>query len=408
MLGRKQNIMHQSRTRFGPRESRGSALIGVLFFMLIISVLLLGVGSFATMNQQRAKVDSNYAQAMDVTEAAVNKEFNRISISTSDGGSPSSKHTGTVGPGTYSAWCTGIDGTSNWVAPANLIVWATGTVNGTTRTIKVTGKGMNTLADYAVFAKVTGNINGTPNIYGSVGSNHQLNINGSPTITGTVALNGPGTIANINPPGRFTPQFNPDAVVWPTVDSIANASFPSGGLTWLSTHNDNATASPAIVGNSVLMNGVNNLTLVGKPGGANYYLTSLNLNGTSKVIFNNSLGPINVWFGPSGGAGTCNINGGTSSVKMSTDPALACKVYVASNATVNLNGNTELDAGIYAYNGASGGTVNFNGTGDIYGAVISNNFNFNGNPRVHYTPGYFNSGSGYYGFNDSWLEMNPR
>src|SRR5689334_9343185 len=146
------------RTRLALSHERGAALIGVLFFLLIISILLMGVGSFAISHQQRANVDENYAQALDLAEAGANKEFNRISLSTSDSGTRDHPHTASLGPGSFSAWCTGTDGTSTWVAPANLIVWATGTVNGTVRTIKVTGKGYSSPGKYAIYTMDTTNV----------------------------------------------------------------------------------------------------------------------------------------------------------------------------------------------------------------------------------------------------------
>src|SRR5579863_7588870 len=152
-------------------------------------------------------------------------------------------------------------------------------------------------------------------------------------------------------------------------------------------------ANPAIVNNLVNVNGNKTITFVGKPGGANYYLTNLTMNGNTTIIFNNAAGPINIWFGPDGGNGNIDINGGTASVKMSTDPSKTCIIYNATNSAVNLNGNSELDAGVYAYNGAQGGQVNFNGTDNIDGEVISNTFNFNGTPDVTAVSGYFNAGN---------------
>ena len=74
-----------------------------------------------------------------------------------------------------------------------------------------------------------------------------------------------------------------------------------------------------------------------------------------------------------------------------------------------MHGNSELDCGIYSYNGANSGPVSLGGTPDIYGSIITGQFDLHGNPTVHYQPGYFtglpSSGNGYYGFDDSWQEI---
>ena len=44
---------------YAPRRRHGGALVNVLFFIMITSVLLAGMGSFAISHQTRAKVDSD-------------------------------------------------------------------------------------------------------------------------------------------------------------------------------------------------------------------------------------------------------------------------------------------------------------------------------------------------------------
>ena len=151
------------------------------------------------------------------------------------------------------------------------------------------------------------------------------------------------------------------------------------------------------------------MTLVGKPGGANYYLTSLTCNGNAKINFDNTNGPINIFMGPSGSSGTFVFNGGTSAVKMSADDTKPVKMYVATNNDVIFNGNNELDAGVYNYNGANSGKIIFNGTPTVYGSFVSNAFILNGNPTINYQAGLFQTtGAGYYGYNNSWTELNSR
>jgi Tfp pilus assembly protein PilX len=400
--------MLRNTTRYQNRR-QGSALISALAFMVIISLLLAGVGTLCVSHYARAREESDYAGALDLAEAGIDYEFRKISDNVAQADSTALTVNTPFGTSStsYTVQCVNRGTTTPWSGPGTYLdILSTGTINGTSRQLRVAGKGSTGTANYAVFAIKQGNINGTSKVTGNVGTNGAVNINGTPSITGSVILNGSAASATINPSWLLTPVKQPQAVSWQTVDQLATQQFPSGGLTWLSTHNDNSLASPAIVSNSVTMNGTNTLTLNGKAGGANYYLTTLNLNGTSKIVFNNTAGPITIWFGPDGGTSAININGGTASVKMSSDPTKAVRMYVGENSAVNLNGSTEFDAGVYAYNGTSGGQVNFNGTGNIYGSVIANTIDFNGSPNVNYVSGYFQNGVGYYGYDNSWLEIN--
>ena len=62
--------MKRSASNLG-RNSRGMAIVGVLFFILITSFMLMGIGTFVVANDTRVKVDADYAKAMDVAEAGI-------------------------------------------------------------------------------------------------------------------------------------------------------------------------------------------------------------------------------------------------------------------------------------------------------------------------------------------------
>ena len=310
-------------------------------------------------------------------------------------------------------YCANRDGSTPWTSPNPLNITATGTLRGVSRTVRVAAKGCSTSlvtqGNYALFGVQSGIMNGTPTtVSGDVGTNGYFTFNGSPTVTGQVIFNGPGSNWQSPPFGSYNVSYKAQAVVWPTVDQIANQAFPSGGLTWLATHNDNALAVPPISNNFVLLNGTGGLTLKGKTGGANYYLTSLTCNGNVTVTFDNSAGPITVWTGPSGQSSTCVFNGGTAAVKMTQDATKPVQMYIATTNDVILNGNNELDAGIYNVNGYGNGCVIFNGSPVFYGCAICNRFILNGNPAVHYVSGVFQTGgTAYYGFDNVWQELNP-
>ena len=289
-----------------------------------------------------------------------------------------------------------------------MYVTSVGSINGVSRTLQISGKGYAApvMGDYALYGVSSGSISGSAaTVMGDIGPNGSIGFSGSPTVAGSINFNGssPSIFSG------YTVHQYPNPIIWPTVDSIASAAF-SGGLPYIATHSDNAMASPAIVGNSVTLHGNGSLTFFGKAGGANYYLTSLTCNGNAGVVFDNTNGPINIWVGPSGGAGVFNIGGGAAAIKQTSDISKPVQIYVATAGGAAMHGNSELDCGIYSYNGATSGPVTLSGTPDIYGSIITGQFGLNGNPTVHYQPGYFvglpTAGAGYYGFDDQWLEIN--
>lgn len=387
-------------------------LIGILFFSLIAAMLLMGVGTYAVGHQTRAHVDANYAAAIDMAEAGVNYELHKISTNPALADTTAltrSQPFGVAGT-SFTVQCVNRGVSTAWSGGgASLDIVSTGTVNGVSRRVRITattyGAGGG---NYALFGVREGIINGSAaTVQGNIGTNGIIAFNGHPNITGQVVFNGSGANWQSTPNGTYTVQRNSQAVTWPTVDALANQTV-AGGLTWLASHNDNSLSNPPI-GSTVILNGNTTLTLKGKPGGANYYLTNLTCNGNAKIAFDNTDGPINIWFGPSGSAGTCIFSGGTAAVKMAQDPTKAVKMYVATTNDIILNGNAELDAGIYNYNGSRNGRVIFNGNPTVYGAVVADTFALNGTPNLQYAPGYFQtSNGGYYGYENSWVEENGR
>ena len=361
-----------------------------------------------------ATVESSYINALNIAEAGVNYEMRKISrdVTTADQAGMSTPR-GAVysfGGGTFRVYCANRDGTTPWVSPNPLYIYSVGTINGVSRTVRVAAKGnssgISLPGSYVLFGVQEGIINGSPTtVNGDVGTNGFCTFNGHPTITGKVIFNGPGSNWQSPPNGCYDVNYQSQPVVWPSVTQIANQAC-SGGLTWLASHNDNALATPAIANNFVLTNGTT-LTLKGKAGGANYYVTSLTCNGNDKIAFDNSAGPITLWMGPSGSSSTFVFNGGQAAVKYSQDSTKAVQIYVATNNDVIFNGNIELDAGVYNYNSASSGRVILNGSPVVNGCVIGNKFTCNGNPTITYLSNIFQTGgTTYYGFDNSWLEIN--
>lgn len=385
---------------------------------MIVSILLVGMGQLMVSDYSIVKVENDYANSLAVAEAGINYELRKITTNASiadqkkTGSTPGTSYT--TAAGTFSVYVTqrNSDGTETtpWTTGNNLWIYSTGGVNNLTRTVKVaaTPYGGSSTSNYAVFGVATSVINGTPTtIYGDVGTNAQFTFNGHPTVTGNVIFNGSGSGWQSPPNGTYRVTYNANPVTWPSVETIATSVFGASGLSYVASHNDNNLASPALSGGNYVLIGNGNQTFFGKAGGANYYLTSLTCNGNSKIVFDNTNGPITLWVGPSGTSSTFVFAGGTSAIKMTSDPTKPVRIYIATSNDVQLNGNDELDAGIYNINNAKSGRVLFNGNPNVYGMVVSNTFNFNGNPNINADGRYFSptTAVSYYGCVQPWMEI---
>ncbi len=404
-------------SKFRSRRS-GAILLDVLVIVLITSILLAGLATLVVSDSSIANTETNYANSLVVAEAGINYELRKIS---NDGNSADQKHSSgvagtsyTTAAGTFQVYVTqrNSDGTepTPWTPGKNLWVYSTGGVNNLTRTVKVAATAYTNTPtlNYAVFGVSEGLMNGSATtVNGDVGTNGFFNFTGHPTVTGNVVFNGASSNWQSPPNGSYNVVHNASAVNWPTVETIAVSTFGSQGLNFVASYNDNSLANPPINNKTVLINGNGNQTFVGKAGGANYYLTSLTCNGNAKVIFNNTNGPINIWVGPSGSSSTFVFNGGAAAVKSTPASPNAVRAYIATSNDVILNGNSELDAGIYNINNAASGRVIFNGTPNIIGTVMANKFTFNGNPTVSAVQGYFSPNGSvlYYGFVPPWQEV---
>ncbi len=405
------NLVNRNRRKY----QHGDALFTAVIFALIISVLVAGFGTVSVSYYQRSSRDEDYASALYMAEAGINYELNQISLNASNADLPSSRapngNTYSLGTGSFTVACEG-SGQTAWnesTIPLNIV--SIGTINGVSRTITISATGGASNGKYALFGVELGTqtsiMNGHVQVNGDVGTNGQLAFNGNVGVAGNVIFNGPGSGWQSTPTNSYTTVYNPSPINWPTVDQIANKQYPSGGLSYVATHNDNSMSNPPITSNTVLLNGNGNMTFYGKPGGANYYLTSLTCNGNSQIYFDNTNGPVTIWVGPDNVSGTFVFNGGSSAKPLNSDnpnnPPV--KIYIATNNDVIQNGNTTLDAGIYNVNGTGSGRVIFNGNPTVNGSVIANVFTLNGTPIINYTPGYFGSSNpGYYGFNNNYQE----
>ncbi len=394
------------------QRQRGSVLVTTLFMIVVTSILLVGVGIFVSSHHTRVQSDSSYARALDLAEAGLNYQMRKISL-----GTDYSNSTVNLGGGTFTAQCL-VRGTNTPWTPAHgytLEVLSTATVNGVPRAVRASLKGYPFEGRYAIYTMDSVSVwNGSSiSIVGDIGSNGKYDFSGHPGVSGNVYFNGPnaGWHNNVDP-GGYSVVRNGRPAEYKTVDQIALEMFPNsgptapGGMEYLALNNSNANAVPPIVNNSI----TDSVTLKG-PG--NYYLTNINLSGNKKITLDNSAGPINIWVGPSGGSGTCRFRGGTAAIPISSDPTKQCSIYVATQTGIDLAGNERIDALIYAYNrtpqGNAYGYVRNSGNPIVNGQILANEVDINGNITVNYIrdivkPG----GASYFGFDNSWVEVNPR
>ena len=378
--------------------------------MLVLGLLTASFSFFA-----RCKTESDYEKALSLADAGVNYELRKLTLNTANADQATSTNpsgvTYTMPGGTFTVFCSNKDGSTPWVAPSPLYITSTGTVIGVSRTVQVSAKGNAWTGKFAVYTMdhLSTWKGSSVSVVGDVGTNNVLSFSGSPGISGSVYFNGPnaGWAGGIPQPG-YTTVVNSTAETWSTVDEIALKKFPagtygSGGLVYLATNNDNASAVPPIIGNSI----TDNVTLVG-PG--NYYVTNISLAGQRKISFNNANGPVNLWIGPSGGTGTATFRGGTGAISALTDASKMNNIYVATSSGINMAGNETVDAVVYAYNrtstGADYGYVQFSGNPTINGQVLGNEVDVNGNVTINYVQGVNKATNfAYWGFDDQWLEL---
>lgn len=121
----------------GRSRLRGSAIVGAVFFTLITSILLVGIGTYAVTHQTRAKADSDYARVLDMAEAGLNYELRKITANPSSADQyPGTTYT--LGGSSYTVYCKNQDGTTPWnTSSTTLHIFSVGTVNGVSRTIRI-------------------------------------------------------------------------------------------------------------------------------------------------------------------------------------------------------------------------------------------------------------------------------
>lgn len=143
---------------------------------------------------------------------------------------------------------------------------------------------------------------------GDIGSNESVVLHNDTYVDGSVGLgkSEDGTNATYSEGGATVTGGSPNDVARVTPDPLgAIGGALEATFTSVSSSNDNGTASPAITGNKI--DTKDTITLTGKSGGANYYLTSLTLKNGGVLTIDATAGPVNIYL-----AGSLNADNGSS------------------------------------------------------------------------------------------------
>lgn len=225
-------------------------IITALAFTIVVATTLAGVATVSMSHYDRSKVEANYAKAINFADAGINYELAWISQDMTDvtrAHSQGAPYTGTIAglPGTFSVytrdWGTNCDG-GTWSQPNDICIVSTGTVDGVSRTVRIRGIRKSIYEEYAIYAYSLGVFNGggPTQIIGNTGANGPVTFNGSANtdiVQGYMDLN--GSAATSSDSGDNL-RSNPDPVIMPTVNQVADKLFP-GGLTYLQNNNSNAS-----------------------------------------------------------------------------------------------------------------------------------------------------------------------
>jgi hypothetical protein len=235
------------------RTIAAAAMVTVLAFTLVAALLLAGVGTYAIGTLTRASKEGSYAAAVNMADAGINAVIRRISTDPTDTSlvnSVDNPLTGTIANvGTFSAYVEDYSTGGAWVAPNDMRIISTGTVNGVARKVSVRGARKSIFDEYAIFADEgmtlggAGNNGGSTQIFGNVGLNNgsgtDATFNGN---LGTSAINGELTLndgATANSSGGNVVTSG-GRVELPTIAEIANSLFGNNGLAYLASNNSNS------------------------------------------------------------------------------------------------------------------------------------------------------------------------
>lgn len=416
---------------------RGAALVTAIVFTAIFAILMAGIAVYAAGHYSLANRESDNAAAIQLADAAINYEVRYLSENQYSTGftvhGTSNPDSGSISgvPGTFTVWVTtNSGGTWNNTDGNDMLLTATGTVNGITRKLQAEGfHGAGLFDNYAVFGTNSVTFNGSGSqVVGSIGTDGTVSSSsaGSGAVTGTISLDGSGatgvTGSNV--------VKNPDAINWPTVDQLVTSTYagPPSGWSWITAHNNNGNArafsgsGTSLVAGNVSPTKVSAIstsislskgTIILPPG--DYYVTSVSLHGSGSIIVDNqgysidptgkSAGLVRIW---ENGAGGDKLSNPIVYTATPADPS-KFRWYDNSPGGFQIDGNTASGGAFYGVNAAGTGSFTITGGSYTYASVIANNVTISGNSSVEFPSGTIGSTTDtnwlWFGIQGGWKEL---
>ena len=285
--------------------------------------------------------------------------------------------------------------------PENRLIRASGYAPGSTttdrayeaRSITVYAQlGSYSYFDFAVFSKEGMQINGNPVIdsYNSTnGAYGGANVADNGDVgTNSIAAQSVAFIGNtvVKGDAEVGPNGNPNSVVY-----IGTNASITGNLTTSSGERDYQPTSTNAVS-------LGNLSLAGSTvqylGAGTYRYSSISIGGNAQLV---ATGPVTIYVD-----GPVNLGGNGVVTQNNTPPNFL--LYVTTDSTVKLSGNSAFYGGIYA----PASPIQNSGNGALYGGLVSKTYDQTGNGAVHYDEALKDTGgSGSSGVSVvSWREEN--
>jgi hypothetical protein len=444
----------------------GGVLITALVFALVVSLFAASMALIASSNLGRNSVEADYATAIQLADAGINYELRWLSQDAATVGARAHQRfpaTGQPGPytatvpdipgnGTFTVSVMNTNGSGPWAPPNHVLIRSTGTINGISRTVEITGQKRSLFGEYAIYSIDEATMGGSKAfVVGNMGTNGPIKFNGGDAegnIQGELTFNGYPSDGKLtgNSAGANV-WWNPDPVQWPTVDEIASSLFP-GGLSYLRTNNDNDQVKTFSASDpqSLLSNAITTTIGTGslerrsfnsfnasqntqdKPGGTRYQNGSEGLYGNKTLILppgdyyfegvktsngngqailvDNASGMVRIWI--NGGSGKDSLD--LPVIFTSTDKNKFRLFYNNCNE-LSIGGNSKFHGSIYSHNDACQTSIKVHGNSAIYGSVIFENIWLTGNSDIVFP----NNGGGehasdfalWYGFLNTWREVSP-
>src|SRR5215469_3868762 len=143
------------------RKHPGGVFVSTLVFVAVTAFIMAGIGTYTVSHLSRAHAESDYSAAINLAEGGINYELRNVSEDILDSNRPDQQYpaagqndpyTGSVSgaPGTFTVSVTNDpDNGKAWYAPSDMLLTATGTVNGVTRTVRARGARRSIFDNYS-------------------------------------------------------------------------------------------------------------------------------------------------------------------------------------------------------------------------------------------------------------------